>query len=208
VHGSILPQKGRNNPLVHILLYFFENNPAINRQGELSGMHQDHEKQIEHFPISIIMERREVYRGVIPVPVWNVVGVVAGDSIATPGNERCVVIHSDSERTETLWPGFLLSLFKDSADSYWYNLTAENPSLFVICHEDEEYDLAPVHVSANYDEAGAHMEADDVVFSAPMPPEVYQWVERYVLENYVPQQPRKRKRENWTADDRKDSHRS
>ena len=171
-------------------------------------MDQEPDRQIDRFPISIIMERREVQRGVIPVPVWNVVGVVAGDAIKTPEGDRCVVIHSDAERTETLWPGFLLSLFKDSADSYWNNLTAANPSLFVICHEDDEYELAPVHISANYDEAGAHMEADDIVFSAPMPPEVYQWVERYVLDNYVPQQPRKRKRENWVKDNGKGPHQS
>ena len=167
--------------------------------GEFSEMTQASETHIERFPISVILERREVRHGAIPMPQWDVVGVVAGDTISTPAEERCVVIHSDSERTETLWPGFDLVLYKDSADSYWYNLTAASPSLFVICQEDDEYELAPVHVSANYDEAGAHMEADDMVFSAPMPPEVYQWVERYVLENYVPQQPRKRKRENWTA---------
>ena len=134
--------------------------------------------------------------GPIPMPQWNVLGIVAGNAITTPG-ERCQVIHEDAERTETLWPGFDLVLFKDTAESYWYNLTAASPSLFVICHEDEDYELAPVHISANYDEAGAHMEADDIVFSAPMPPEIYQWLERYVLENYVPQQPRKRKREKW-----------
>jgi len=160
-------------------------------------MNQDNENPIERFPISVILERRVIQRGPIPIPQWDVVGVVAGDTISTPEDERCVVIHSDSERTEILWPGFFLTLFKDSADSYWYNLTAATPSLFVICHEDDEYELAPVHVSANYDEAGAHMEADDLVFSAQMPPEVYQWLERYVLDNYVPQQPRKRKRENW-----------
>lgn len=167
-------------------------------------MSKDNNIQLERFPVSVIMERREIQRGPVPMPQWEVLGIVAGDDIAET-DERCRIIHADEERTETLWPGFELVLFKDSADSYWYNLTAVSPSLFVICHEDDEYELAPVHVSANYDEAGAHMEADDIVFSAPMPPEVYQWVEHYVLENYVPQQPRKRKREAWGTKGKRES---
>lgn len=159
-------------------------------------MDQEKTNPLERFPVSVVMEQKEVQAGAVPIPQWEVIGVVAGDAVTSSG-ERCVVIHADEDRSETLWPGFYLTLYKDSADSYWYNLTAETPSLFVICHEDDEYGLAPVHVSANYDEAGSHMEADDAVFSAPMPPEVYQWLERYVLENYVPQQPRKRKREQW-----------
>jgi len=157
---------------------------------------------MERFPVSVILERREVQQGVIAIPQWNAIGVVAGESVTNP-DERFSVIHSDDQRTETLWPGFSLVLHKDNADSYWYNLTAASPSLFVICHEDEEYELVPVHISANYDEAGAHMEADDIVFSAPMPPEIYQWVERFVLENYVPEKPRKRKREQWVAKEKR-----
>ncbi len=130
------------------------------------------------------------------MPHWGIVGIVAGDNVANSG-QRCTVVREEKDRTEYLWSGFSVVLFKDSADSYWYNLTAATPSLFVICHEDDEYEMAPVLVSANYDEAGAHMEADDLVLSAPMPPEVYRWIERYVVENFQPRQPRKRKRENW-----------
>ena len=41
------------------------------------------------------------------------------------------------------------------------------------------------------------MEADEVVESVAMPAELYRWVEQYVLENYLPEKRKKRKRDNW-----------
>lgn len=133
------------------------------------------------------------------MPRWELVGVVAGEAIAGDGGISRRVIRSDEDGEQLLWTGFKLQLYKDSAESYWYNLVGKNPSLFVICRTDpeDETQLVPYAVSANYDEAGAHMEADDTVFSAPIPPEVYQWLERYVIANHAPQEPYKRKRKRW-----------
>jgi hypothetical protein len=44
------------------------------------------------------------------------------------------------------------------------------------------------------------MEVSGTVFSAPIPPVIYQWLERYVVENYQPQEPKKRSRMNWTKE--------
>ena len=49
----------------------------------------------------------------------------------------------------------------------------------------------------SYDEATSYMEVDEPVFSLPMPPEVYRWLEAYVLEHYVPERKKKRKRDDW-----------
>jgi hypothetical protein len=193
---AVIRQGNRANIPWYVYCCFMgERNSSRTTTGHIR-MNQTSGSERESFPVSVILERREIERGPLTVPQWGIVGVVAGDEVAASG-PRCTIVHSDSERTEYLWPGFQVVLYKDCADSYWYNLTAAAPSLFVICHEDDECELAPVLVSANYDEAGAYMEADDLVLSAPMPPEVYQWIERYVVENYVPQAPRKRKRERW-----------
>ena len=70
-----------------------------------------------------------------------------------------------------------------------------------MCHPDEEEDesegLVPMLVTASQDEAAAHLEADEEVYSVPMPRVIYEWVERYVVENYVPQEKKKRRRKNW-----------
>jgi hypothetical protein len=59
-------------------------------------------------------------------------------------------------------------------------------------------ELVPFSVTADYDEAGAHMEADDQVFSAALPPELYVQLEAFVMQHYRPQVPGKRKRAKWT----------
>ena len=52
-------------------------------------------------------------------------------------------------------------------------------------------------VTASFDEANAHVEGDDRVDSLPLPPTLYQAIERYVLTHYVPTQRAKRKRDDW-----------
>jgi hypothetical protein len=55
-------------------------------------------------------------------------------------------------------------------------------------------------VSASFDEAHAYLEAEGDAEAVPMPPEIYQWVERFVLKHYVPERKVKRKRRNWSED--------
>ncbi len=161
----------------------------------------DHSLSPTQFPVSVIMQRQQIQHGRWRVPRWELLGLVAGETIAAQENKKTLV-RSDQSGEQYLWSGFTVQLYKDSAESYWYNLVGKHPSLFVICRPDDDGEPAPFAVSANYDEAGAYMEADDTVFSAPMPPEVYQWLERYVLEHYVPQTPRKRKRKNWVEEEK------
>lgn len=130
------------------------------------------------------------------LPKWEVVGVVVGNPDGQDREEK-VLIHAEQGREHYLWRGFNLNLYRDSAESYWYNLVARFPSLFVICHAEEEGEMAPFSVTANYDEASAHQEADDPVFSIPLPADIYPWLERFVVENYQPQEKKKRKRTRW-----------
>ena len=89
-------------------------------------------------------------------------------------------------------------LYRDGAESYWHNLVGQHPSLFVICRADGKGEIAPFAVTADYDEAGAHMEADDTVFAVPIPPEIHRWIEEYVIANCHPTPPVKRQRKRWT----------
>ena len=81
--------------------------------------------------------------------------------------DRITHLIADSMQTEVC----SIYLFRDAAESYWYNLVGREPSLCVVCRPGNDIELEPFAVTANYDEAGAYMEADDTVFSAPLPPE-------------------------------------
>ena len=158
--------------------------------------------QADSFPVSVIMERREARQGPWTFPQWRVVGVVAGGNIGQAESQYRLIHSADDGHEQYLWSGYTVRLYKDSVESYWYNLVGAHPSLFVICREDDETGLAPLTVSANYDEANACMEVDGTVFTSSIPPEIYQWLERYVVENYAPREPKKRQRVNWTEEEK------
>lgn len=154
------------------------------------------------FPLAAVMECSVSKQGPWHLPVWRLIGFVAGQAV-TGEHHRRTPVHTGEGRSQWLWTGLSLALFRDSAESYWYNLMGRRPSLFLVCREDAEGELAPFTVTANYDEAGAHMEADDQVFSAQIPPELHLQLESFVMQHYRPEPPVKRKRVNWTekADD-------
>jgi hypothetical protein len=152
---------------------------------------------VSDIPITVIMERKEISRGAWTVPSWQAVGVAAGGSLASAAAAGTPV-RSDSETKQYLWGNIPLELHSDWAESYRYNLIGDKPRLFVVCTGTEDGELRPVIVTANPDEASAHLEGDEQVFATPIPPEIYKELERFVVEYYVPTPRRKRKRKNWS----------
>jgi hypothetical protein len=149
--------------------------------------------------VAVIMGRHLVSRSGWQVPSWRVVGVVAGDEV--PGAEsRAVSVHRDEDEEHFLWGGLNLELYRDATEAYWSNLMGQQPSLFVLCVETEDASLRPQFVTADMHEASSATEGQDQVFAAPIPPEVYQQLERFVVEHHVPERKHKRKRTDWMAD--------
>lgn len=143
------------------------------------------------------MQRAQVQQGPWSVPSWSATSVVAGEHLVGKG-AGCTLIHEDESDAQFLWSGMTLELYRDQAEAYWYNLTSDSPSLFVICHESPEGELTPFQVTADRDGAAVVLESDDQVFAVPVPPEIYQHLEQFVVNNYVPQERKKRKRKNWS----------
>lgn len=157
------------------------------------------------FPVSVLIERREVARAGWSVPHWDLVGVVGGQPEAARPGPR--LVQDDPDCRRILWGGLEVELFADESETYWHNLTAAEPLIFVICRELEDRtpafegaEMRPELVSVSGDDASAHTEADDLVLSAPMPAEIYRWVEEFVVEHFRPAPRKVRKRKNWTED--------
>ena len=149
----------------------------------------------------------------LSVPVWSLSELLVRGQIdpqqqsAQQPIEKTVIQNlSDSGADQTgnskvLWTGFRLAFFRDGGESYWHTLVGEQQQLFVVCQDDENEEFTPILVTADYDEAMAYQEADDTIFSAPMPAKIYQVIERFVLENYAPAAKKKRKRKNWHGEE-------
>lgn len=153
----------------------------------------------ERYPLAVIMQRTQVQRGQWSVPSWSALSVVAGEHLRgkPPGRQR-IREACDAGDEQFLWTGFALELHRDLAEEYWYNLTSDNPSLFVICHEGPDGELSPFRVTADHDSSSVCLESDDQVFAVPIPAQIYPQLERFVVNHFVPRERVKRKRKNWS----------
>lgn len=158
------------------------------------------------FPVSVLMRYQATPHNKWSNGQWEASGIVVGELSATPADSkqseqaiRKQAIRSDVDNPETLWSGFTVEIYKDDAESYYHNMVSDTPRAFVICrNNDTDNDaIEPVIVTLSYGEATSYMEAEELVYSVDMPAELYKWLEKFVLEHYVPEKKRKRRRENW-----------
>ena len=148
------------------------------------------------FPVTVMMEQRPIHGSRWITNSWSATGVVVGDHGGAGWREARKPDASGA--SEFLFSGLQLRLHLDECESYYHNLLADTPRLFVITREEAETGRPqPFQVTASFDEAHAYLEAEETVYEVPIPPEVYRAVEAFVLEHYAPEPRKKRKRENW-----------
>lgn len=155
----------------------------------------------QSFPVSVLVAYQATPDNRWQAGRWRVSGLVAGGQ----GQGEAVKhkpLRVDDGQQQTLWTGLRVELHKDDAESYYFNIVSDSPRVFVVCTLDDNGPLLPVIVTLSYDEAASHLESDDIVESVPMPAQLYRWVEQFVLEHYLPQKKKKRKRDNWKEDKR------
>lgn len=151
-------------------------------------------------PVAVVMARRMVTGKGWQVPSWSVFGVVSGAELGVQ-QARGTPIRSDAGEEQLLWGGLQLELYRDAAGSYWSNLTGQQPSLYVLCSEDDQGRMVPKSVTADANEASSGVEVNSRVFAAPIPPDVYQHLEAFVVTHHMPEEKRRRKRADWSAHD-------
>lgn len=152
----------------------------------------------DSFAVSVLVEYREVQDNRWEDGRWQVAGVLAGSGQGE-GDAQARPLHAADEGRQYLWNGLRLQLHRDDAESYYFNLVSDRPSVFVICSQEAGEPPRPFIATLSYGEATSYMETDELVESVAMPAELYRWAERFVLEHYVPEKRRKRKRDNWKA---------
>jgi hypothetical protein len=154
-----------------------------------------------NFPVSILVDYQATPDNRWQVGRWYVSGLVAGGQGQGEAVKQTPLRVEDRQQ-QTLWTGLSVELHKDEAESYYFNIISETPRVFVVCTLDDNGPLRPLLATLSYDEAGSHLESDDIVESVAMPAELYRWVEQFVLEHYLPQKRKKRKRDNWKEESR------
>jgi len=150
-------------------------------------------------PVAVVLERTIDRSKKWPFPSWRIYAIVADDNISEDYQQ--VILPGGEDVHRSFHSGLKLELFKDGSEGYWYNLLSGEPFLFVVCDgEQGDMEIEPFYVTANQDEATGYLESDDIVLSAPMPADVRDLLERYVVSHYHPEIKKKRKRKDWLED--------
>jgi len=150
----------------------------------------------ERFDVAALLECRQTPENRWQSQSWRLLGVICGGILPACGADGTV--HDDGYRRQRLIAGLELRLHADEAESYYHNLAVARPRIFVIARQPEgDADPEPFLVSASFDVANAHVEADDLAFEAPLPAELCAPLEHFIIGHYVPEKRRKRKRDDW-----------
>jgi len=155
------------------------------------------------FAATVLLEKRKVERKYWHSHAWYLDTVVMGNSVsdATVGGE---LAYQKSTGGVYRWSGFSVTLYKDACERYWHSLISEDPKIYVVCRDSDDsaelHDLSPLCITVDYDEALAFAETDDLTLSAPIPPQLYRYMEEFVLTHYRPVPFKKRKRRNWSKE--------
>jgi len=165
-----------------------------------------------HFPATVLLEKRLVKRRFWQSHAWYLHTVAIGDGMVE-GNHVGELAYKASGGDVFRWSGFQVTLYKDACERYWHALISEEPKIYVVCRDADDdddvghgHDVAPLCATVDYDEALAFAETDDLVLSAGIPPELYRYMEDFVLAHYRPVPFKKRKRKNWSKDGDKPPH--
>lgn len=149
---------------------------------------------------------RTVPAGVMIVSEWRdgqwhsrVDGVLSGARFAGDRRQRQLMRDGDTLKLY-LWTGFKLHLRKRYVDDYALNVRNDPPSVYVVHRIPAPGELEPFLVTVSMDEA-QKLDAPELrdpeehVTGVPMPPEVYRWVEEFVLDHYEPRKPKGKRRQ-------------
>ena len=137
-------------------------------------------------PIAVIIGRRELANR-WQSQTWEAIGVVPD-----PGGAAPRLLMQDSTQAQWLHGGLELTLYRDEAESYYLNLSAEQPCVFVVWRMEEAM-AVPKFVTVSYGEAARFMDANEQVDTVPMPRDMCDWLGEFVNAHYKPE-PKKRSR--------------
>lgn len=156
------------------------------------------------FPVSVIMERRQITGNPWVSESWSALGVTVGgpsaQTLPAGNSAQPRLLVEGSQAAQFLWSGLTVELFPDEAESYYHNLTVQAPGCYVVVRPREDGMPRPVLVSVSFDVAQAYQEGGEIVYSVPLPAQLYRATEAFVLAHYVPEKRRKRRRQDWKED--------
>ena len=143
--------------------------------------------------VGVVLERRESDNQWID-HTWQVVSVIPGAAEIDKWNE----ISHGKDWVQFHATTLSLELFRKETEGYKYNLSLDQPSVFVVLRDDEDDEndaVMPFIATVCPYEAQDYMDSsEETVHSVPMPDIVASWLAEFVEVNHVDEPFKKRKR--------------
>ena len=147
----------------------------------------------ETMKVGVVLERRESDNQWID-HTWQVVSVIPGAAETEKWNE----ISRGKDWVQFHAATLPLELYRKETEGYKYNLSLDQPSVFVVLRDDEDDEnsvVMPFIATVCPYEAQDYMDSsEEIVNSVPMPNTVASWLAEFVESNHVDEPFKKRKR--------------
>ena len=147
----------------------------------------------ETMKVGVVIERRETDNQWID-HTWQVVSLIPGAAEVDQTTE----IGSGQGWVQFHAATLPLELFRKETEGYKYNLSLDQPSVFVVLRDDDDdgsNEVIPFMATVCPYEAQDYMDSsEETVQSVPMPDTVASWLAEFVETNHVDEPFKKRKR--------------
>lgn len=145
-----------------------------------------------HLPVTVVVQCTQTPEHRWQSETRQVVAVIARTADSEPP--------ATSDNAEMLrYDNLQIDLHADEADSYYLNISTEQPRCFVVLNEnDETGKYEPFIVTASPDLAASYESVDHPIEVVALDPALYPAIETFVLTHHIPEEFKKRKRKNWS----------
>ena len=149
-------------------------------------------------PMGVVVERRDSNNQWIDFD-WRVVSVLPGAAEINDWVELRSGTDEQGGWVQYHAATLPLEIFRKETEGYKFNLTLEQPSIFIVMREsddeEDEHDVFPFLVTVCPYEAQDYLDSsEEVVDNVPMPETVMAWLADYIEQHHVDEPFKKRKR--------------
>ena len=131
--------------------------------------------------VAVILERKPVSSR------WATHQWQAASILPDVGGEARVLLEREGT-LQKIFPGFVVTLYRDEAEGYYLNVSSGEPCAFVSVRTDEEGEEPyPFQVTASYNEAARWMDGGERVEKVAVDLAFAAWLGEWVEANYRPE---------------------
>lgn len=144
-----------------------------------SDEHKRLEKDGSNWPIAFGLRAEEKQVGRWTTLSWSIENVELYAATAVMNRDDASTTNS---AVNTTYYERTLILYRDERSDYRFNLSSQDPHLFIVCEEANEQ-LSPLLITAAQSVASSYMDGDYQVLHIQMPLPVQAWMEAFIGRN-------------------------